>query len=709
MRAFAIRALGDRRGEVPDTARPVFVKALTDPDPRVALEAISALRRMGATDAAAAMLPLAASKDPVIANVAVNALVALAAVDAPLAAVKGASDEVANGSLRVLQQIHQPAVVTGLIGALSQTKVPARRSAILQALARLHNREGVWRGTLGEWWGTRPDTTGPYYDPVAWEESPRIRGVLLTALVESTTSAGSRDAFNRLATDLQRNRVLPPGGADLLTAMAADRHASLNDVARMLVGRVRFEIDPSTGPLLDRVARANPRYRGAIASMIVAAGPPSPAAGAILLAAAIDPSLTPEVRASAFSALASAPGPDALPRSIDAFTSLVAPTLDAPLEAVWTQFISSPAHAENVAAFRDLARSDDRARRRLAYAVLIQLAADPPAAGRGARGGGGRGGGGRGRGGVNPAVVESARAEARTIIDAAWKESGAADLVWATGRTGAVRYRDRVAELTSSSSADVRETALDAMERLDAAAPSATAPASAAAPRPTVASVPYEQLAGQLASITGDVALGRKLFAQQGCNACHTTTPAEPEKGPYLGGIFTRYSRAEVIESILRPGAKVAQGFATYSFTTTDKRQLSGFVIREGQNDVVIRDLAGAETTLRKSEIAARSAVEGSLHAARPRRRADAAGAGVAVVVPRIHEREVARSNRGGLHGAADGGGRYCWPRCAVPHARTAPRLRRAASSLQASSPGAKRRLLASLSPMKRSRDSCRR
>ena len=89
--------------------------------------------------------------------------------------------------------------------------------------------------------------------------------------------------------------------------------------------------------------------------------------------------------------------------------------------------------------------------------------------------------------------------------------------------------------------------------------------------------------------------------------------PGETEKGPFLGGILTRYSRAEVLESILRPAAKVAQGFATHAFTTTGKRQLSGFVVREGQDDVVIRDLAGAETTLRKNEIAARSVSEGSV------------------------------------------------------------------------------------------------
>jgi putative heme-binding domain-containing protein len=308
------------------------------------------------------------------------------------------------------------------------------------------------------------------------------------------------------------------------------------------------------------------------------------------------------------STLTSSTGSESLRRSIDTLSGLVAPTLDPPLEAVWTQFISSSTHADNLAIWRDLASNKDPARQRLAFAVLLQLAADPPPAGRGGRG---RAGGGRGRGGASLAAVEAARTEARAIIDAAWKEPSAANLVWAVGRTGAARYRDRVAEAASSTAPGVREAAAYAVSRLDALGtkPAATPTGSG----PAVASIAYEELADRVAGVTGDVELGRKLFAQQACTACHTTAAAEPEKGPYLGGIFTRYSKAEVLESIVRPAAKVAQGFATHSFATADKRQLAGFVVREGQDDVVIRDLTGAETTLRKNQITSRSVSDGSV------------------------------------------------------------------------------------------------
>jgi putative heme-binding domain-containing protein len=413
--------------------------------------------------------------------------------------------------------------------------------------------------------------------------------VLIDALLEYAAGAGARPDLARLASDLQRNRVVPPGGEALLTVLGTDRHARFTDVALALVGRVRLDVNASTGQLLEDVARVT-RYRAAVVKMVVAAGPPTPAAGVILLDAAVDQTLDPEARASALTALASMTGPEALRRSVDAFSSLAAmpPARSSlgeggPLEAVWTQFTNAPANAANVLTWRGLIESTDPARQRLGFAVLLKLAADPPAArgGAGGRAGGG-GGGGRGRGGITPEVVDRARAEARAIIDGARSGPAAASLAWATERAGA------------------------------STTPPAP-PAAATAAGPTVGSIPFENLLDRLSGVTGDVAVGSKLFVQQSCSVCHTTTSKEPEKGPFLGGIFTRYSKAEVLESILRPNAKVAQGFATHVFTLTDKRQLSGFVIREGPDDVVIRDLTGVETTLRKTAIASRSVSEGSV------------------------------------------------------------------------------------------------
>ena len=77
MRPLALRALTDRRSELTNVPKALFLQALADPDPRVQLQAVTGLKRLGAVDAAKAMLPLTASADVVVSNVTIDALVSL--------------------------------------------------------------------------------------------------------------------------------------------------------------------------------------------------------------------------------------------------------------------------------------------------------------------------------------------------------------------------------------------------------------------------------------------------------------------------------------------------------------------------------------------------------------------------------------------------------------------------------------------------------
>ena len=57
-------------------------------------------------------------------------------------------------------------------------------------------------------------------------------------------------------------------------------------------------------------------------------------------------------------------------------------------------------------------------------------------------------------------------------------------------------------------------------------------------------------LVGRTLGSIGIGNIGAELFRRQNCVACHTVSPDEPAKGPFLGGIGTRYSRAELTESM---------------------------------------------------------------------------------------------------------------------------------------------------------------
>ncbi len=110
----------------------------------------------------------------------------------------------------------------------------------------------------------------------------------------------------------------------------------------------------------------------------------------------------------------------------------------------------------------------------------------------------------------------------------------------------------------------------------------------------------------------GDAGRGRALFTSRSCRACHTDADGQTPKGPHLVDIGKRYSPAELVESILKPSAKIAQGYEAYSFAMADGRVFSGFVVSEGAATVQIRESSGDLRELKRSEIEERRRQETS-------------------------------------------------------------------------------------------------
>ena len=55
-----------------------------------------------------------------------------------------------------------------------------------------------------------------------------------------------------------------------------------------------------------------------------------------------------------------------------------------------------------------------------------------------------------------------------------------------------------------------------------------------------------------------------------------------------LGGISQRYTRAELVESILQPNAKIAQGFESQYFKLNNATEVEGFVVKEAGDSVEV-------------------------------------------------------------------------------------------------------------------------
>jgi putative heme-binding domain-containing protein len=164
LREFALRALADR--DFADVPAAPFIAALADPNPRVRAAAAVGLGRLGKPDAA--LVKAANDADPVVAHVAYRALAATKA-----AALCLASDS--SGAYRALRWMHTAEAVDGLLAK--------RDKAALTALVRLYYKEGEWPDK--DWWGTRPDSSGPYYRRAKWEETPKIEAALRAALSTS--------------------------------------------------------------------------------------------------------------------------------------------------------------------------------------------------------------------------------------------------------------------------------------------------------------------------------------------------------------------------------------------------------------------------------------------------------------------------------------------------------------------------------------------
>ena len=537
LREFALRALADRRNDETVPAEP-FVTALRDANPRVRLAAAWGLGRLGKADAAPALLPLVADADPLVSHVAVNSLVALKATDVCLKALDPSTPQLVPGAARVLQALHDTRVVDGLTERLTSTQDPSVRAAIYRALCRLAYREAEWDAS---WWGTRPDTSGPYYKLAEWEGTPKVLQALRAAL------AGERpEAMRGLIVELKRHKVALPEAMPIVARLAATDPAFKQVMVDLLSSQRALSAD--------EVALVRP----------IAAGAKEDVA----------------LRAKALRLLARDDSTAAREATADLLASLIAePSPAGELTSAFIDITRDGRNARNIPYFAKLAETGDTpAKRELGYTVLLNVA--NARAGRG-----------------------DARATALAAVDKGWKDAaGAAALLRAIGRTKPEGYEDVVEVMLADSNAQVASAAAFAAERLGLQA----AAGAAASNGMTVDSVGLEKAAELALQGKGDAKLGAEVFNRQGCVNCHTVSAEEVPKGPFLGGIATRYSRPELVESILKPSAKISQGFETQWFRAADNQVYEGFVTRESGDEIELRNIAAEPTVLRKSDIKAR-------------------------------------------------------------------------------------------------------
>lgn len=179
VREYALRAMTDRKSELEGVPTRAYIEALKDPNARVVQQALVGLERLGAKQAAPTIIAASTQwneqgKSPRLMHTAMQALSSLGNTKALLAGV----DEPKTRwlCLKALNELHQEEVVDGLIAKAGSSTDGEATLDILITLARLHFKEADWDGKA--WWGTRPDDRGPYFAPVQWAASAKIRTAL---------------------------------------------------------------------------------------------------------------------------------------------------------------------------------------------------------------------------------------------------------------------------------------------------------------------------------------------------------------------------------------------------------------------------------------------------------------------------------------------------------------------------------------------------
>jgi len=116
-----------------------------------------------------------------------------------------------------------------------------------------------------------------------------------------------------------------------------------------------------------------------------------------------------------------------------------------------------------------------------------------------------------------------------------------------------------------------------------------------------------------MVKINGNPALGKTIFARQGCVACHSLTKGETMKGPFMGQIGSIMNREQIAESILKPNASISQGFSSVLITAKGDKTYMGFVTQESADRLVMRNIAGEVFNVRTADIISRKELENSM------------------------------------------------------------------------------------------------
>ncbi|MFM8986901.1 MAG: hypothetical protein ACKONH_12765, partial [Planctomycetia bacterium] len=102
----------------------------------------------------------------------------------------------------------------------------------------------------------------------------------------------------------------------------------------------------------------------------------------------------------------------------------------------------------------------------------------------------------------------------------------------------------------------------------------------------------------------GSAERGRgRFFGKATCSTCHRVGAAGGVVGPDLTRIGAIRSARDLVESLVVPSATIAQRYETHVAVTDSGRAVTGVLVRQSDEVLVLRDAGGAEVRIPRAEI----------------------------------------------------------------------------------------------------------
>ena len=117
------------------------------------------------------------------------------------------------------------------------------------------------------------------------------------------------------------------------------------------------------------------------------------------------------------------------------------------------------------------------------------------------------------------------------------------------------------------------------------------------------------------AAAGGDPHRGELVYRRSdlACTTCHAIGGAGGRVGPDMTSIGASAQPDYLVESLLMPNAKIKEGYHGVVVETKDGQSVSGTVVRESGNELVLRGTANQEIAIAKSNIESRNQATASL------------------------------------------------------------------------------------------------